>query len=513
MQTRNKIVILLLGVTLVFGVMIFAYVGDNDESLYRFRMLLAKNPRQLLAEITRSLERMNGLWYAGVSLFAVVMTGLAIRSLSGAEIRAFRDRLVALQVDRAELETSLQDAVWREKHARAAQDAAVKDLEERSSRFLALERELTENEKLVRSQERELKTLRGRAAPDRPSGISPSVAQEKALRDELKEKTALLQTKDAAAKQLERKLTESVSALESQLGLKESSLQMRDKEIVSARAQIDRLTASSNETRTLLQEQLKKEKETYLQRETQLKESEKDLTAKLQMLDRRLLDKEEALLGRTSENERLKTEVETVKHRMTDAASAYERDMTLLQQELKKKSDAAHSKDRELKKLETDLGSKIEELENGLKERDALVEDRTGELNGVKAELTGIRSAKEQSDQLLVKQGDKALEALRAQMAVLQQSKDEAESAWTEKLKKERQFSQAKDAALKQLEKNLKAQIDSLTQQLGENRDSLQGRALEIASLKAALGEKASSTERAESLLQQELKRKTDLLR
>src|SRR6186713_2616406 len=107
MQTRNKIVILLLGVTLILGAMILAYVGDNDESLYRFRTLLAKNPRQLLAEMTHSLERMNGLWYAGVSLFAVAMSGLAIRSLSGAEIRAFRERLVALQVERAELDTSL----------------------------------------------------------------------------------------------------------------------------------------------------------------------------------------------------------------------------------------------------------------------------------------------------------------------------------------------------------------------------------------------------------------------
>ena len=139
---------------------------------------------------------MNGLWYAGVSLFAVLMTGLAIRSLSGAEIRAFRDRLVALQVDRAELETSLQDAVWREKHARAAKDAAIKDLEERSSRFLAVERELSEHEKLVRHQERELKILRGRAATDRAGGTSSAnVAQDTALRDELKEKTALLQTK------------------------------------------------------------------------------------------------------------------------------------------------------------------------------------------------------------------------------------------------------------------------------------------------------------------------------
>jgi hypothetical protein len=122
-------------------------------------------------------------------------------------------------------------------------------------------------------------------------------------------------------------------------------------------------------------------------------------------------------------------------------------------------------------------------------------------------------SAKEQSDQLLVRQGDKALEALRAQMAGLQHAKDQAETALAEKLKKEKQLSQAKDAALKQLEKNLKDQIDSLTHQLGESQDTLQGHAFEVAKLKAALAEETSATERAKSLLQQELKSKTELLR
>ena len=514
MQTRNKIVILLLGVTIIFGAMILAYVGDNDESLYRFRMLLAKNPRQLLTEMTHSLGRMNGLWYAGVSLFAVVMSGLAIRSLSGTEIRAFRDRLVALQVDRAELETSLQDAVWREKHARAAKDAAIKDLEERSSRFLAIERELSENEKLVRNQERELKMLRGRAATDRAGATSSdNLAQEKALRDELKEKTALLQTRDSALRQMEKKLTESVSALESQLALKESSLQERDKEIVAARAQLNTLTASNNEAQSMLQEQLKIAKETSSQKDKQLNELEKDLTAKLQSLDRQLLDREEALLGRTSENERLKGELEALQHRVTEMTSAHDHDRSLLQQELRKRTEVLQSKDAELKKLATSLGSRMEELENKLRERDTLLEDRTGKLNAIKAELTSMRSAKEQSDQSLVRQGDKALDALRAQMVVLQQAKDDAETALAEKLKKEKQQSQAKDVALKQLEKNLKDQIDSLTHQLGESQDSLQGHAFEVANLKAALAEKTSATDRAESLLQQELKRKTDLLR
>ena len=71
-----------------------------------------------------------------------------------------RWRLVEAEVNKAELEASLQDLLWKEKHARATRDAALKDIEASFSRVVALEDRLSESEGLLHSRDKELNNLR-----------------------------------------------------------------------------------------------------------------------------------------------------------------------------------------------------------------------------------------------------------------------------------------------------------------------------------------------------------------
>ena len=226
MRNREKIAIILFTLTLALGVIVFLYV--SADVWHRFRLLLAKYPVQLITEVAENLANLHGLWYAGIDLFAFTIVGIFLMCARYAEIQAFRDHLVNIEVAKTELETALQDSLWKEKHARGAQEAAAKDLAAGLSRLLDTELDLVEKEKLLRSQDAELKALRFQvnSVTERPHDAG-SQAAENQLQEELREKTANLEAKDSALKELERISTEKLNTLESQLNVKEKLLKER----------------------------------------------------------------------------------------------------------------------------------------------------------------------------------------------------------------------------------------------------------------------------------------------
>ena len=117
MRTRDKIWILLFAVTLSLGALIVMLWSDDPDTLLHFRRLLSRNPLALVTD--GILDHMNSakVWYGGIGLVAVIMFGLLLKTVRGGEIQAFRERLVATEVAKAELATLLQDTVWKEKHA------------------------------------------------------------------------------------------------------------------------------------------------------------------------------------------------------------------------------------------------------------------------------------------------------------------------------------------------------------------------------------------------------------
>jgi peptidoglycan hydrolase CwlO-like protein len=240
MRVQTKIMIVVFTLTLALGALVLMYA--SDDVLRRFRWYVLNDPLQLIADVTIGLRTSGGLWYGWLSLTAMIMVGLIIKLAMNAELRAFSNRLVDAEVAKAELETLLQDSQWKEKHARAAKDVAMKDLEETVTKFMAAERQLVETQELLESQDRELTGLRSQVnALTEQSGVivSPDLAEQRELRVELRKKTELLQAKDSTIRQLEKNLTGKVQVLETQLDTKDKALRERDRELAALKRRIE----------------------------------------------------------------------------------------------------------------------------------------------------------------------------------------------------------------------------------------------------------------------------------
>jgi len=491
MKTQTKIMIVLFTLTLASGTLVLMYA--SDDVLRRFRWFVFNDPLQLIADITLGLRTSSGLWYGWISLSAMIMVGLTIKLAMNAELRAFSNRLVEAEVAKAELETALQDSLWKEKHARGAKDAAMKDMEVSVGKLMLAQHQLIESKQLLESQGKELNALRSQvnALAERPNEMTPPIMQEQiALRDELKKKTDLLQAKDAAIRELENNWAGKVHVLETLVGAKERQLKERDKELDTLQVQLTRTGAAKNQAESLLAEELRKEQQALQVKDSTMKELEKNLTAKVRALNVQLSEKQELLQGRSTELEALKSEVNTLTVRLTDAASAKERAENVLRQEFKKKTELLQSKDAAFKELRESSTARVDALENQLNDKEKLLTERDKELDTLKMQLTRTGAAKNQ-----------------------------VETSLAEDLRKEREALRASDSAMKELEKDWRRKLDALETQMTDKQELLQSRSTELEALKsevnlltARVAETTLTKERAEKVLQQELKKKTELL-
>ncbi len=491
MKTPIKIMMLLFTLTLAFGTLVLLYA--SDDSLHRFRWFVFNDPLQLVADVMLGLRTSNTLWYGWISLSAMIMVGLTIKLAMNAELRAFSNRLVEAEVAKAELETALQDSLWKEKHARGAKDAAMKDMEASVGKLMLAEYQLIESKQLLEIQDKELNALRSQVnvLAERSGEMTPPSMQEQiALQDELKKKTDLLKAKDAAIRELENNWAGKVHVLETLVGAKERLLKERDKELDTLQVQLTRTGAAKNQAESLLAEELRKEQQALLAKDSTMKELEKSLTAKARALNVQLNEKQELLEGQSTELEVLRAEVNTLTGRLTDAASAKERAENVLREEFKKKTELLQSKDAAFKELRESSTASVHALEDQLNNKEKLLTERDKELDTLKMQLTRTGAAKNQ-----------------------------VETSLAEELRKEREALRARDAAVKGLEKDWRGKLDALETQLTEKQELLQSRSTELEALKsevnlltARVAETTLTKERAEKVLQQELKKKTELL-
>ena len=491
MKTPIKIMMLLFTLTLAFGTLVLLYA--SDDSLHRFRWFVFNDPLQLVADVMLGLRTSNSLWYGWISLSAMIMVGVTIKLAMNAELRAFSNRLVEAEVAKAELATALQDSLWKEKHARGAKDDAMKDLEMSVGKLMVAEHQLIESKQLLEIQDKELNALRYQlnVLPERSGDItSPNLEQHSELRDELRRKTDLLLEKDFNIKELERTFTGKVHALEIQLTTKEQLLKDHDKELKTVQQELNKARATRSQTENSLAEELKKEKHALQLKDSAIKELEKNLTAKIRALDVQLNEKQNLLQSRSMELETLRADVNVLTKQLADAASVKDRAEKLLQQELKREKEVLQSKDLAFKELRESATARIQALETQLNDKDKLMMEREKELGTLKLQLTRTGAAKNQ-----------------------------VESSLADELRKEREALRAKDAAIKELEKDWRGKVHALESQMSEKQELLQIRSTELEALKSEVGlltvrvaDTALTKERGEKVLQQELKKKTELL-
>ena len=491
MKTPIKIMMLLFTLTLAFGTLVLLYA--SDDSLHRFRWFVFNDPLQLVADVMLGLRTSNSLWYGWISLSAMIMVGVTIKLAMNAELRAFSNRLVEAEVAKAELATALQDSLWKEKHARGAKDDAMKDLEMSVGKLMVAEHQLIESKQLLEIQDKELNALRYQlnVLPERSGDItSPNLEQHSELRDELRRKTDLLLEKDFNIKELERTFTGKVHALEIQLTTKEQLLKDHDKELRTVQQELNKARATRSQTENSLAEELKKEKHALQLKDSAIKELEKNLTAKIRALDVQLNEKQNLLQSRSMELETLRADVNVLTKQLADAASVKDRAEKLLQQELQREKEVLQSKDLAFKELRESATARVHALETQLNDKDKLMMEREKELGTLKLQLTRTGAAKNQ-----------------------------VESSLADELRKEREALRAKDAAIKELEKDWRGKVHALESQMSEKQELLQIRSTELEALKSEVGlltvrvaDTALTKERGEKVLQQELKKKTELL-
>ncbi len=477
--------------TLALGTLVLLYA--SDDALHRFRWFVFNDPLQLVADVMLGLRTSNSLWYGWISLSAMIMVGVTIKLAMNAELRAFSNRLVEAEVAKAELATALQDSLWKEKHARGAKDDAMKDLETSVGKLMVAEHQLIESKQLLEIQDRELNALRYQlnVLPERSGDItSPNLEQHNELRDDLRRKTDLLLEKDFAIKELEQTFTGKVHALEIQLTAKEQLLKDHDKELKTVQQELNKARATRSQTENSLAEELKKEKHALQLKDSAIKELEKNLTAKIRALDVQLNEKQNLLQSRSMELETLRADVNVLTKQLADAASVKDRAEKLLQQELKREKEVLQSKDLAFKELRESATARVHALETQLNDKDKLMTEREKELGTLKLQLTRTGAAKNQ-----------------------------VESSLADELRKEREAFRAKDAAIKELEKDWRGKVHALETQMSEKQELLQIRSTELEALKSEVGlltvrvaDTALTKERAEKVLQQELKKKTELL-
>jgi chromosome segregation ATPase len=491
MKTPIKIMMVLFTLTLALGTLVLLYA--SDDSLHRFRWFVFNDPLQLVADVMLGLRTSNSLWYGWISLSAMIMVGVTIKLAMNAELRAFSNRLVEAEVAKAELATALQDSLWKEKHARGAKDDAMKDLETSVGKLMVAEHQLIESKQLLEIQDRELNALRYQlnVLPERSGDItSPNLEQHNELRDELRRKTDLLLEKDFAIKELEQTFTGKVHALEIQLTTKEQLLKDHDKELKTVQQELNKARATRSQAENSLAEELKKEKHALQLKDSAIKELEKNLTAKIRALDVQLNEKQNLLQSRSMELETLRADVNVLTKQLADAASVKDRAEKLLQQELQREKEVLQSKDLAFKELRESATARVHALETQLNDKDKLMTEREKELGTLKLQLTRTGAAKNQ-----------------------------VESSLADELRKEREALRAKDAAIKELEKDWRGKVHALESQMSEKQELLQIRSTELEALKSEVGlltvrvaDTALTKERGEKVLQQELKKKTELL-
>src|SRR5215470_2799878 len=171
--------------------------------------------------------------------------------------------------------------------------------------------------------------------------------------------------------------------------------------------------------------------------------------------------------------------------------------MNLVESINKQAESLVKGKDFAIKELEEGLNAKVHAVESHLREKEELLKSRDGQLEALRSEVT----------------------VLTERMAEIESVNKQAESLLQEEVRRKEEVLQAKDVAIKELEEGLNAKVHAVESHLSEKEELLKSRdgqleALrsEVTALTERMAEIESVNKQAEGLLQEEVKRKEEVL-
>ena len=424
------------------------------------------------------------------------------------ELGALRNQVKSLAEQLSKVESAkeraaalLQDKIKNEKQLKASSDSAQRELEQNyKAKIDALEQQLGEKLQSVGSRDSQVMALKSELTAANRSMSDLTAAREKAeslFQEAVREKADLAQSKDTAINNLKENFSGKILAFESEISEKALQLKGREAELAAVKNQVAELSASKEQSKRALQDELRKRNELLQEKEGDAKALESRLAEKVHALENELTERKELLDGRETELAALEAKVAGLTSQLNVAGTAKDQSTRSLQEELRKRNALLQEKDAAAKSLEARFTDNIRSLERELKQRQELLTGREAELAALTAKIS----------------------TLTTQLADAGTLNDQAARLLREDVRKKNDLLLSKETAMKGLEQRLTGTVRSLESQLNEKQELLSTRELElealmskVSSLAGQVGELEAARERSERLLQEEVREKTALL-
>jgi chromosome segregation ATPase len=398
-------------------------------------------------------------------------------------------------------ERLLRDELKKKTEMLQSSNSTINELQQRLSAKTRLwESQLREKDGLLKGREQELDGLRTEIV-DLGGRLGEMEAAKKRaedlLHEELQQKKEVLEANDLALRTEEKRLSEKIRILESQVKEKERLLRTRDTEMNGFRRQLSELDAAKEQMESRFQEELGKLDQDRRAKENIINDLEQRLGTGLHGLRNEVGEKDLLLQARDGELKALNSEVKAISLRLSEMAAAKVRTEESLGEELRKEKHQRESDKTAFREKEEHLDKEIHLLTAQLNERNEALKSRDGDIKSLKQEVKSV--------------------ALR--LDELNAAKERTEALLQKELQEEKQQREAKELASRDLEERYGKQVQSLKTQLGEKDAFLARRNEEITSLKIQvdslaeqLSKVGSAKERAASLLQQKLRTEKEVL-
>src|SRR6266540_1396601 len=398
-------------------------------------------------------------------------------------------------------ERLLRDELKKKTEMLQASNSTINELQQRlSAKTRQWESQLREKDGLLKGREQELDGLRTEIV-DLGGRLGEMEAAKKRaedlLHEELRQKKQVLEANDLAMRTEEKRLSEKIRILESQVSEKERLLRTRDTEVNGFRKQLSELDAAKEQMESRFQEELRKVDQDRRAKEDIINDLEQRLGTSLHGLRNEVGEKDLLLQARDGELKALNSEVKAISLRLSEMAAAKVRAEESLGEELRKEKHQREADKTVFREKEEHLDKEILLLTAQLNERNEALKSRDGDIKSLRQEVKAV--------------------ALR--LDELNAAKEHTEALLQKELQEEKQQREAKELTSRELEERYGKQVQSLKGQLGEKDAFLASRNEEIKSLKTQvdslaeqLSKLGSAKERAASLLQQKLRKEKEVL-
>ncbi|MEA2659908.1 MAG: hypothetical protein QOF64_2507 [Candidatus Binatota bacterium] len=411
------------------------------------------------------------------------------------EITGLGDRLGEMETARSRAERLLQDELREKKKVLEANELASRNDGKRLSEKIGiLEHQLSDKDKLLRSREAEILTIR------RQLGELGSTKEEleSRLHEELGNADNDRRAMEAFVKDAELKYAGTIHTLQDEIAEKDLLLQSRDDEmrgfkmeVRAAHSRLNEVTAAKEGAEVALQQELHQEQQRRRENEIAHKNLQDRFTKDFESLRGRISEKDQTLKSRDGEIKLLAAQIATLNEQLHKAESAKDRAAVSLQDQLRKEQEIRHASDSVIRTLEDGFMAKISAIEKQVDEKqEAAANPDTVELNELRAEL----------------------KAVNQRMSEMVAAKDNVESLFRDALREKTELLQSTEIGRKDLEEDFADKLRILENQLRVKTDVMQNQASDLLAAKKQLADLSTEKDQGIRSLQATVQQQAELL-